>query len=45
MALQAAGYSGYVSMEPFKTAVQQSEDLQGKLRDSFARVQAGLLTI
>jgi 2-keto-myo-inositol isomerase len=41
-ALQAAGYSGYVSIEPFNTDVQQSEDLQVKLRDSFARVRAGL---
>jgi 2-keto-myo-inositol isomerase len=41
-ALQAAGYSGYVSIEPFNTEVQQSEDLQVKLRNSFARVKAGL---
>jgi 2-keto-myo-inositol isomerase len=40
--LQDARYSGYVSMEPFNTNVQQSENLQGKLRDSFARVRAGL---
>lgn len=37
-----AGYSGYVSMEPFNVALQHSPDLQKKLRDSFARVAAGL---
>jgi 2-keto-myo-inositol isomerase len=41
--LQASGYSGYVSIEPFNVSVQQSGDLQGKLRGSFTRVKAGLV--
>ncbi len=37
--LRGAGYSGYVSMEPFNTGVQQSAALVEELRESFARVQ------
>ncbi len=40
--LRDAGYSGYVSMEPFNVGVQQSSDLQAQLRSSFANVSAGL---
>jgi 2-keto-myo-inositol isomerase len=42
--LMEAGYSGYVSMEPFNVELQQSPDLQNKLRDSFAWVTDGLDT-
>jgi 2-keto-myo-inositol isomerase len=41
--LKDAGYSGYVSMEPFNVGVQHSPDLQAQLRSSFANVSAGLL--
>lgn len=38
-----AGYLGYVSMEPFNAGVQQSENLQSWLRDSFSWVNAGFI--
>jgi 2-keto-myo-inositol isomerase len=41
-ALVLAGYSGYVSMEPFSPQVQQSTDLLQRLKESFSRVDAGL---
>jgi 2-keto-myo-inositol isomerase len=41
-ALKAAGFSGYVSMEPFNTGVQQSTTLLSQLQQSFARVTAAL---
>jgi 2-keto-myo-inositol isomerase len=41
-ALQAAGYSGFVSIEPFNAELQQSKDLQVRLRDSLSGLKAGL---
>jgi len=41
-ALVAAGYSGFVSMEPFSPQVQQDAQLPAKLSASLAHVAAGL---
>ncbi len=41
-ALKEAGYEGYVSMEPFNVAVQQSANLVTRLQSSFARVATAL---
>ena len=41
-ALVDAGYTGFVSMEPFNPAVQQSPDLAEGLKASFAHVGDGL---
>lgn len=40
--LLAKGYQGYVSMEPFNVAVQQSVDLRKRLMTSFAFVESSL---
>lgn len=41
-ALVDAGYNGFVSMEPFNPAVQQSQHLLEDLRASFAHVESAL---
>jgi 2-keto-myo-inositol isomerase len=40
--LKAAGYAGFVSMEPFNPGIQVAMDLQQRLRTSFDKVASGL---
>lgn len=43
--LVGAGYGGFISMEPFSPAVQQSPDLLPQLQASFARVSSALQAV
>jgi 2-keto-myo-inositol isomerase len=40
--LKAAGYAGFVSMEPFNPGIQVAIDLQQRLRTSYDKVASGL---